>query len=102
MPGKRSEGQRLVAIPMDSELLSLMDKKRGAKNRSQFIREAIAKMLGLSSDAAHAPDRVKRLEPTHRLNVVLNDEPSAEKPSEPKRVTYDDAKPKARRAKPKK
>ena len=77
MPGKRSEGQRLVAVPMDSELLDLMDKKRGTKNRSQFIREAIAKMLGLSPEITHAPDRVKSHQ-VHRLNVTLNDEPSTE------------------------
>lgn len=100
MPGKRSEGQRLVAIPMDSELLNLMDKKRGPKNRSQFIREAIAKMLGLPSEAAHAPDRVKSLQPTHLLAVTMNDKPTTETaPPQAKRVTYDDAKPKARKKK---
>lgn len=84
MPGKRSEGQRLVAVPMDSELLSLMDQKRGSKNRSQFIRDAIAKMLGLSSDITRAPDRVKV-----RLNVTLNETADSPPVTETRKpVTY--------------
>lgn len=62
---------------MDSALLNLMDQKRGSKNRSQFIRDAIAKMLGLPSDLTRAPDRV-RSHDVHRLNVTLNEETSTD------------------------
>jgi hypothetical protein len=83
---------------MDSELLSLMDQKRGAKNRSQFIREAIAKMLGLPSEMTNAPDRVKAHQ-VHRLNVHLNDEVSTEPTPPPQPVVY--PKPKLKRSKKK-
>ena len=71
MPGQRSKGQKLIAFPVDSHLLSLMDDARGARNRSQFIREAITKMLGLPANLAQAPDRVQKIGEIHRLNCDL-------------------------------
>lgn len=66
---------------MDSELLGLMDRARGEKNRSQFIRDAIAKMLGLPLEMGRSPDRVKiRHDEIHRHNLSLNDTPSSEAP----------------------
>jgi hypothetical protein len=52
-----------IGLPVDAELLAAIDKQRGPKSRSLFIREAIYKDLdemgvGLSPDIVRAPDRV--------------------------------------------
>lgn len=63
MPGKRAPGQVFIGFPVDAELLAAIDKQRGPKSRSLFIREAIFKDLeemgvGLSPQIVRAPDRV--------------------------------------------
>ena len=53
----RSPGQALIAVALDEQLLAAIDRKRGTTNRSQFIRESLAKFLGISINLAAAPDR---------------------------------------------
>ena len=74
MPSKRAPNQKLIAFPIDDELAGLMDQARGTKNRSQFIRDAIARMLGVPIQMGKAPDRVKSERSTLRLNVTINEE----------------------------
>ena len=45
MPNQRSPGQKLVAFPVDEELLTELDQQRGKLSRSQFIRDALAEYL---------------------------------------------------------
>jgi hypothetical protein len=58
VPNQRSPGQKLIAFPLDEDLLAELDRARGHMNRSQFIREALAAKLGVqSSDIIAPPDR---------------------------------------------
>lgn len=66
MPNQRSPGQKLIAFPLDGELLAELDKVRGSVNRSQFIREALAAKLGIKLDIAVAPDRAGKGGPKKR------------------------------------
>jgi hypothetical protein len=93
MPSKRAPNQKLIAFPIDDELAGLMDRARGTMNRSQFIRDAIARMLGVPAEMGRAPDRVKSDASTVRLNVTLNEEPGYKPQAEKakKSVDYKDA-----------
>jgi metal-responsive CopG/Arc/MetJ family transcriptional regulator len=57
VPGKRSAGQKVIAFPLDEDLLDELDRVRGSMNRSQFIREALAIKLGVDPRKTAAPDR---------------------------------------------
>jgi len=66
MPGKRSDGQTLIAAALDAEMLALMDSMRGGKSRSQYLREAIAEKLEgmghkIPGEWINAPDRARPL-----------------------------------------
>ena len=66
MPGKRSEGQTLIAAALDEELLVLMDSMRAGKSRSQYLREAIAEKLEAAGHTIPvewviSPDRARPL-----------------------------------------
>jgi hypothetical protein len=45
MSNSRGAGQRMLTFWADAELLADIEKSRGRKDRSQFIREAIAEKL---------------------------------------------------------
>jgi hypothetical protein len=65
MPNVRGANQTLISCPMDADLLSEIDGKRGRKSRSQFIREALAeklKSLGIAvpDSLIYPPDRVSK------------------------------------------
>ena len=58
----RSPGQIIVTIPLDKELLALVEKARGFKTRALFIREAIVQHLiqlriPVPEGIAQPPDR---------------------------------------------
>lgn len=62
MPGKRSKGQKLIAIPLDEDLLKLIDESRGHESRSAWVRAAIAGLLAeqgynIPDGLARAPSR---------------------------------------------
>ncbi len=64
MPGQRAKNQRLIAFALDYRLLAAMDRARGNRNRSQFVRDALLlelQRLGVVVDPAVAvpPDRVR-------------------------------------------
>jgi len=75
VPNSRSPGQKLIAFPLDEELLSALDSARGPLNRSQFIREALAAKLGLAGHALQqataAPDRVGKGGPKEKGKAGL-------------------------------
>jgi hypothetical protein len=56
----RSPGQTLIAVALDKNFLEEIDRKRGTMNRSQFIRESLARHLGVSLVHAAAPDRTAK------------------------------------------
>ena len=45
MPNKRRAGQTFIGIQIDVGLAAELDRARGRKDRSQFVREAIAEKL---------------------------------------------------------
>ena len=53
----RSPGQTLLSVAVDAQLLAEIDAKRGLMNRSAFVRECLAKYLGIDLTLAAAPDR---------------------------------------------
>ncbi len=62
MPDQRAAGQSLVGCHVSSEFLSEIDRARGGKSRSDFLREALydhLKRMGytLPEAAKFAPDR---------------------------------------------
>jgi hypothetical protein len=63
VPGQRSPDQKLIAFPLDEALLDEVESARGAKSRSQFIREALAHYLHhelgiqVKKGIENAPDR---------------------------------------------
>lgn len=66
-----------------------MDSKRGAKSRSQYIRDAIASMLGVSLKMGRAPDRVRSGGSTVRLACTLNEDPGYTPPVETPKKSVD-------------
>jgi len=82
MPGKRDPDQTLMTVSLSKRLLGIVDKTRKV-NRAQFIRDALAEKLAsmgipVPGSVLEVPDRVKVRHDVHRLNVTLNDEPSAD------------------------
>jgi len=64
MPSVRSPGQVMLTFWSDVELVRDMDRVRGRKDRSQFIREAIVEKLDslgvrVPKDLIYAPGRAK-------------------------------------------
>lgn len=62
MPNQRGPGQRLVAFPLDEQFLAEIDEARGSQSRSEFVREAIYRLLKekgrhLPAAVVKAPDR---------------------------------------------
>lgn len=75
MPSKRSDGQKLIAFPVDVRLLAMVEKARGRMSRSAWIRKAVVNELvrmgfDVPEDIGEAPDRVgKGGRPTHKKKV---------------------------------
>jgi hypothetical protein len=64
MPNQRKAGQTFIGCQADEELVAALDRARGYKDRSLFIREAIAEKLrktGVSvpEKLIHPPPRAK-------------------------------------------
>ncbi len=64
MPNVRSQNQRLIAFPLDAELLAELERARRGKTRSQFIREAVREKLtrmgfAITEDMILPPDRAR-------------------------------------------
>ena len=62
MPNQRKPGQTFIGCQIDEALLALLDKARGRRGRSLFLREAIAEKLGesgykIAEDLIYPPDR---------------------------------------------
>ena len=58
---------------MSRRLLDEGDRARGSMNRSEFLRQAVVKVLGLDEGMAAAPDRVgKGGRPTHKAAKVYD------------------------------
>ncbi|MDR0535566.1 MAG: ribbon-helix-helix domain-containing protein [Puniceicoccales bacterium] len=64
MESPRSKGQSFIGVPLDSELLGLLDEAREAagENRAEFVRLAIVERLvktgyRVNARLAKAPDR---------------------------------------------
>jgi hypothetical protein len=71
-----------MTVSLSKRLLGIVDKTRKV-NRAQFIRDALAEKLAsmgipVPGSVLEVPDRVKVRHDVHRLNVTLNDEPSAD------------------------
>lgn len=67
-----------------------MDRARGDKSRSQFIREALAEQLGMKGNVVKAPDRVgKGRKPRPVTDVTLNEVDASEDAPAAKRITYE-------------
>jgi hypothetical protein len=64
MPNKRRAGQFFLGVQIDARLAADLDRARGRKDRSQFVREAVAeklKRLGVPvpDDLIYPPPRAK-------------------------------------------
>jgi hypothetical protein len=88
MPGKRADGQILIAAALEQDMLALMDSTRGGRSRSQYLREAIAEKLALQGFKIPAfwinpPDRAgKGTRNKSKATVLLpKKKPSKKKPS---------------------
>ena len=60
MPDQRAAGKSLVGCHVDARFLAEIDRKRGTKSRSDFLREALYEYLGsttLPASITAAPDR---------------------------------------------
>jgi len=53
----RAPGQMLLSVAIDQQMLAEIDARRGLSNRSAFVRECLAKFLGVDLALAAAPDR---------------------------------------------
>jgi hypothetical protein len=87
VPGQRSPDQKLIAFPLDEALLDEVESARGAKSRSQFIREALTHYLHhelgvqVREGLQNAPDRAGK---KHRPKVNYRDnlkKPTTTKPT---------------------
>lgn len=92
MPNKRRAGQVFIGLQIDSLLGAEMDRARGLKDRSQFVREAIAeklKKMGVSvpERSLHAPPRAHVIQVHHGTgnNYSLNEEASSKYGSKKKK-----------------
>ena len=63
MPNQRASGQTLIGCHLDAEFVDAIDRARGGKSRSQFLREVLywyvtqKCSIALPSHLMHAPDR---------------------------------------------
>ena len=82
MANQRSESQTLLAFTIDRQLADKVDRlsRKAGKNRSQFIREALAEFLRdageeVSLQEVAAPDRRKPVPatPVNFRNVLASD-----------------------------
>lgn len=67
MPNQRRAGQTFIGAQLDEDLLASMDLARGFKDRSQFVREAIAEKLRkmaitVPEHLIHAPRRTRMIQ----------------------------------------
>jgi metal-responsive CopG/Arc/MetJ family transcriptional regulator len=67
MPNQRRAGQMFLGFQADQELVRDLDRGRGRKDRSRFIREAIAEKLNregirVREDLIYPPERAARVE----------------------------------------
>jgi hypothetical protein len=88
MPNQRASNQTLIAFSLNGELLRGLDAARGRKNRSEFIREAIAGELkrqgiALPPGAESVNDRVRiqRYPESAASGAELNEKPNSSSPS---------------------
>lgn len=73
---KRSDGQTLLTVAVDQNLLAAIDSKRGFENRSAFVRRVICEHLKIDLSLSAAPDRIgKGGKPTHARKAKENDLP---------------------------
>jgi hypothetical protein len=77
MPNVRGKNQTLITCPLDADFLAEIDRARGRKNRSQFLREAIAEKLNgmgfrVSEDMVFPPDRVSVRAKVDGFNNTVN------------------------------
>jgi hypothetical protein len=54
---KRSDGQTLLTVAVDQNLLEAIDAKRRHENRSAFVRRVICEHLNIDLALSAAPDR---------------------------------------------
>jgi hypothetical protein len=63
MPNQRATGQTLIGVHLDAEFVAAIDRARGGKSRSQFLREVLFLYvtkecrIHLPENFMHAPDR---------------------------------------------
>lgn len=79
MPNQRASGQSLVGCHLDKDFVAEIDKARGGKSRSQFLREALywyltSKGIELPEGWMHAPDRAGKGGRKPRGNLKLMEE----------------------------
>ena len=85
MPNKRRAGQTFIGIQMDIGLASELDRARGRKDRSQFVREAIAEKLKrmkirVPESLIYPPPRAQSIQSTESGSGELRQSMSAEEP----------------------
>lgn len=64
MPNRRKPGQTFLGLQVDEKMLAEIDSARGFKDRSQFVREAIAEKLAtlgvkVAESLIYPPPRAK-------------------------------------------
>lgn len=81
MPNQRREGQMFIGFQADVAFVRQLDLGRGRKDRSLFIREAIAQKLRdmnikVPDSLIYPPDRAKVVQISdHKLAVAAEDAP---------------------------
>lgn len=103
---QRGEGQTLIAFPLDERFLAAVDRARGGKSRSAFVREALlgymndVHQMGLPKSIIEAPDRAGKGGRAAKVpaSPILNDAPHPSAPKSKGPVRYD-AKPPKKKAK---
>jgi hypothetical protein len=71
VPNQRRPGQIFVGCQADEQLIADLDRARGRKDRSQFIREAIAEKL--ESLGIRVPERLIYLPPRAKVIQIVGD-----------------------------
>jgi hypothetical protein len=74
MPNQRGPGQKLICFSLDRQFLAAIDLARGAKTRSQFVREAIFREVSssgirLDPKIIFPPDRARQAIELHGSNA---------------------------------
>ena len=97
MPNQRRIGQTFIGAQLDEQLLGAMDRARGFKDRSQFVREAIAEKLRamkipVPERLVHPPPRARIAQQMGGMeqSMSLNETPGGSLPPlpPPKPVRY--------------